>query len=126
MKDNACKMNLPDVPAEYYLCWSSIAIGISVPLILVFLGLIRKDRRLFSLGFVAGSVFVFYLAYWFHWLLLLDDPDYSMVPAYAWVILGCILIFGIVLFTVGILTLMGKKVLGKNLDDWSHRPQERS
>jgi len=111
-------MNLPDVPSEYYLCWSSIIIGVSIPFMMVVFGLARKDRRLFSIGLVAGSIFVFYVAYWFWFLLALDDPDYSMVPAYAWVILGAILVFGIVLLAVGVLILMRKTVVGTKLADW--------
>ncbi len=111
-------MNLPDVPAEYYLCWSSIIIGISVPLVLAVLGVVRKDRRLFSIGWIAGSVLVFYVAYWFWFLLAFEDPDYSMVPAYAWVILGAIVVLGVAMTMMGILLLIKKSVIGTRIAGW--------
>jgi len=111
-------MNLPDVPVEYYLCWSSIIVGVTVPFMMIGIGLARKDRRLFSLGLIAGSIFVFYPAYWFWFLLALDDPDYSMVPAYAWVVLGGILALGIVLVALGVLMLVKKTVVSTKLIDW--------
>ena len=111
-------MNLPDVPAEYYLCWSSIIIGVSVPLILAVLGVVRKDRRVFSVGWIAGSVFVFYIACWFWFLLAFEDPDYSMVPAYAWVILGAIVVLGSVLMMIGILLLIKKSAIGMKIAGW--------
>jgi hypothetical protein len=111
-------MNLPDVPAEYYLCWSSILVGTLVPLAMLVLGFARKDRRLVSLSLVAGSIFVFYIAYWFWFLLALDDPDRSMVPAYGWIMLGGIIVFGAVILIGGVLMLLGKSIIGVKLADW--------
>jgi hypothetical protein len=118
-------MDLPDVPAEYYLCWSSILIGISVPFLLVIVGLLRKSRRLVSLGIVAASVFVFYMSYWFWFSLSIDDPDYSTVPSYAWVLLGGIVVFGMALLVIGILLLLRKTATGTRLVEWLFYPMQR-
>ena len=111
-------MNLPDVPAEYYLCWSSIIIGISVPLVLVIFGLLRKDRRLFSLGFVAGSIFVFFVAYWYYVMLYWWAADYGAMTFKHMAAFGLIVIFGMALLVIGILSLMGKTTIGRRLTDW--------
>ena len=82
------------------------------------LGVLRKNRKMVSYGLLAGFVFDCYLAYSFLDAVMVERTDYDEVPALAWVVLGTILVFGIVMLATSVLILTRKTVVGTKFVDW--------
>lgn len=110
-------MYLADPMSEPSLFLPSLVAGIAVPLILVIFGLWTKNRRSFSLGLIAWSVFVFYMAYLYYAHLYSWDPEYTTTGYRAWLVVGLIVV-GTAFLAIGLLIFGRRTATGTRFVDW--------